>query len=117
MTHDEYVNWDGLRIFQRMESRAEIYRPSMFTLNNFEDERRLPSRSGVYVLFTETGHCQYVGESCRVRDRFCRPNRPELEIGKYVAFIPVHESKRLAVEKYWMGLLNPAFNKEVRRLS
>lgn len=118
MTHGEYVNWDGHRIFRGMVSRARqfVRRPEWYVLYSPLDLHRLPPCPGVYIAFCESGVCRYVGESTCVGKRV-GPflSRGELDGAKYIAFIPAdNEREQYAMEFYWMGLLSPLNNKQLR---
>lgn len=117
MSHCEYVNWDGHRMFRRMVSNARqsICRPEWYVLYSPCDLRRLPPCPGVYIAFCERGICRYVGESACVGKRI-GPflGRSELDGAKYIAFIPSgDEHERYAIEMYWMGLLAPVNNRQL----
>lgn len=118
MSHVEYVNWDAARIFRKMVRAAREYvsRPAMFVLYAPKDLERLPPCPGVYVAFSESGRCMYVGESQCVGKRV-GPflSRQEMDGCKYIAFIPADsEEHQYAMEFYWMGLLSPVHNRQLR---
>jgi hypothetical protein len=128
MTHEEFVNWDAGRIFSNMVQRAchPAVNAVHFVLLNPDDMERLPPCPGVYVAFSESGRCMYVGESCCVGKRLgsfhlkgskhTGPERGELSGSKYVAFVPVNDMReRLRTEAYLIAILNPQNSGQLNR--
>jgi hypothetical protein len=120
-THEEFVNEDASRIFVRMVRQAKsiVRRPQHYVVYTPGDLERLPPCPGVYIAFSEGGRCFYVGESVCVGSRIGPfGSRDELGFAKYIAFIPCDtERDRRACEFYWMGLLDPVCNKQLRQQS
>jgi hypothetical protein len=118
MTHEQFVNWDAQRIFDRMAERMirSLLRPCMYVVHNDEDLDRLPPCRGVYIAFSETGDCVYVGESnCVGRRVMGFGQRKELRGAKYIGFIScADELAQLATEKAWMGILRGNNNGELK---
>jgi hypothetical protein len=118
MKHEEYVNWDASRIFRRMmiECKSRVVRPAMYVLYSPSDLERLPPSPGVYIAFSKAGRCQYVGESVCVGRRIGSwGKRDEFSYAHYLAYVPADDYRQQkALELYYMGLLDPVFNKQLR---
>lgn len=117
-THEDFVAKDAERIFHRMLGNCEtkIQKPRVFVLHSPDDIERLPPCPGVYIAFCERGVCQYVGESACVGRRVGSfGSRVVLRYAKYLAVVPtIGERQRRAMEMYYIGLLSPVFNKQLR---
>jgi hypothetical protein len=118
MTHEQFVNSDAQAIFERMAQSMirSLLRPCLYVVHNDEDLDRLPPCRGVYIAFSETGKCFYVGESnCVGRRVMGYGQRCELSGAKYIGFISCYdEVTQLATEKAWMGILRGQNNGELK---
>jgi hypothetical protein len=118
MEHEDFVWEDAGRIFWKMlrGSGDDIPSPDMFVLYSPRDLERLPPCPGVYVGFNEHGRCQYVGESACVGRRIgAFGSREELRYCKYLAVIFADDERQMRrLEFYFIGLLDPVFNKQIR---
>jgi hypothetical protein len=116
--HEQFVWQDAGRIFFKMLSHAEddVPGPDMFVLYSPRDLDRLPPCPGVYIGFNEHGRCQYVGESACVGRRIgAFGSRDELRHCKYIAVILADDERQMRrLEFYFIGLLDPVFNKQIR---
>lgn len=117
MDPEQFVAFDGQRIFERMINRAKSWprTPVVYVLNSPRDLERIPPCPGVYIAFCEKGRCHYVGESACVGRRVgsfgCRD---QLRDAKYIAYIEAEDLReQKALEFYYIGLLSPVYNRQL----
>ena len=118
MEHEQFVWENAGRIFWKMVRGADddVPGPDIFVLYSPKDLDRLPPCPGVYIGFNEHGRCQYVGESACVGRRIgAFGSRDELLYCKYIAVILADDERQMRrLEFYFIGLLDPVFNKQIR---
>jgi len=88
--------------------------------NNFEkvellwifDRSELPKISGVYLLISLNG-LEYIGQSKNIKQRLNKSHQVFEENKHWVGIIKVNNNyKRIAMERYLIGLLEPRYNKQ-----
>lgn len=76
------------------------------------NKNKLPSVSGVYIVFDEDENIYYVGKSANINKRWVNHHKIKYaaRLGAYIGWIECGESEMSAFEESLILTLNPCFN-------